>query len=112
MDLFDTNTHPRAELPGRCLCCSKELIAVTGPAAYRQQFKAMTGLRWAGSISLNLCRDFRSLGLDAVHNPERATPCLICAVEYMNEFNSRLTAKKSVNQRRSRQSPDNLFGQE
>lgn len=94
MDLFDTNTYPRAELPGRCLSCSKELITVTGPASYRQQFKAMTGGSWPGSISLNLCRDFGSLGIDAVHNPERATLCLICAVDYMKEFNSRLTAKK------------------
>ena len=94
MDLFDTNTYPRAELAGRCLSCSKEMIAVTGPAAYRQQFKAMTGARWPGSISLNLCQDFHSLGLDSVHSPDRATLCLVCAVEYMNEFNSRLEAKK------------------
>ena len=96
MDLFDTNTYPRAELSGRCLCCSKELIAVTGPAAYRQRFKSMTGARWPGSLSLNLSRDFRSLGLDAVHCPDRATLCLVCAVEYMTEFNSRLKAKKEL----------------
>lgn len=96
MDLFDTNTYPRAEAAGRCLSCSKELVTVTGPATYRHQFKAMTGARWAGSISLNLCRDFRSLGLDAVHAPDRATLCLICAVEYMKEFNRRLESKKAA----------------
>jgi hypothetical protein len=96
MDLFDSNTYPRAELAGRCLSCSKELVTVTGPASYRQQFKSMTGARWTGSISLNLCRDFRSLGLDAVHSPDRATLCLICAVKYMQEFNSRLESKKVV----------------
>lgn len=95
MNMFDVNSYPRAELPGRCLCCSKELVTVTGPASYRQQYRSMVGMRWSGSVSLNLHRDFNTLGLDTANTPGRATLCLICAVDYMTEFNARNSRRQS-----------------
>ncbi len=94
MNMFDVNSYPRVERPGRCLCCSKELVTVTGPASYRQQYRSMVGMRWSGSVSLNLHRDFNSLGLDTANAPERATLCLVCAVDYMTEFNARNSRRR------------------
>lgn len=94
MNMFDVNSYPRAELPGRCLCCSKELVTVRGPASYRQQYRSMVGMRWSGSVSLNLHRDFDSLGLDTTNAPGRATLCLICAVDYMTEFNALISRRR------------------
>jgi hypothetical protein len=93
MNLFDSNTYPRAERPGRCTCCHREVLTVTGPAAYRHKFKALTGISWPGLLFFNLQKDFRSLGLDAVHVPDSAPLCLVCAVDYMTEFNARLGRK-------------------
>jgi hypothetical protein len=94
MKILDTESYPSTEQPGRCLCCSKELVAVTGPASYRQHFRSTTGMKWPGAISLNLHRDFESLGLDADNVPGRATLCLVCAVDYMTEFNARNSRRR------------------
>src|SRR5688572_10167560 len=98
MSLFDTNTYPRAGRPGRCFCCGKEVRSVTGPPAYRRKFKALTGRRWPGLVYLNLWKDFRTLGLDAVHVPDSAPLCLVCAVDYMTELNAWMDRKRSLSQ--------------
>jgi len=98
MNLFDTGTYPRAERPGRCFCCGKEVRTVTGTPAYRRKFKALTGRGWPGLVRLHLRLDFHSLGLDAAHVPDRAPLCLVCAVDYMTEFNARLDRKRSPSQ--------------
>lgn len=95
MNLFDTDAYPKSDRPGRCLGCTKAFVAVTGPAAYRHQYRSMAGRAWPGAISLNLHRDFDSLGLNADNAPERATLCLVCAVDYMTEFNARLSRRRS-----------------
>ena len=96
MTLFNTDAYPKANRPGRCLCCSKEFVTVTGPATYRQRFRSMVGRAWPGSISLNLHRDFTSLGLDTGSVPERGTLCLVCAVDHMTEFNARLSRRRGA----------------
>src|SRR5262245_19879586 len=98
MNLFDTSAYPRAERPGRCFCCGKELRAVTGPPAYRDKFTALTGIGWPGLVRLNLGKDFRTLGLDATHAPDSAPLCLVCAVDYMTEFNARNSRRRLQSQ--------------
>ena len=90
MNVFDTDSPFIAARPGHCPCCAKAYVAVTGPASDRLQYWSMTGLRWHGSVSLNLHRDFDSLGLGTADVPQRATLCLVCAVDYMVDFNARL----------------------
>ena len=90
MNVFETGYRYKAARPGHCPCCAKAYVAVTGPASDRLQYWSMTGLRWHGSVSLNLHRDFDSLGLDTADVPEQATLCMVCAVGYMVEFNARL----------------------
>jgi hypothetical protein len=95
MNVFDTNTYPRPENPEHCFICGKPFVACRKPSAYRKQFKEITGLRWRGDpVSFNLYKDFTSLNLDTVHIPDRATFCLFCSVDYMLEFNRRLSEKK------------------
>lgn len=97
MNVFDTDTYPRPEPLRGCFVCGVDLIsAPVGRFADRRRFKKITGMDWQGSISLNLFKDLTSLGLETVYAPDRATFCLKCAVEYMEEFNRRLTAHKKV----------------
>jgi hypothetical protein len=95
MNVFDTNTYPRPENPSHCFGCGKPLVGCRKPSAYRKQFKEITGRRWPGPVSYNLYVDFVSLNLDTVHVPDRAVFCLVCAVDYMREFNRRLSEKKN-----------------
>jgi hypothetical protein len=88
MNLFDTNTYPRPSSPEHCLSCSKEAVAVTNSTA-RKAFRTMTGLRWPGSVNFPLTKDLHVLGLDTVQAPDQALLCVVCAVEYMQEFNAR-----------------------
>jgi hypothetical protein len=91
MTIFDTSTYPRPADAAHCLECRALLtpyvMAVHRP--YLRRFKKLTGRKWPGDISLNLLQDFRTLHLDTNHIPDRASFCLKCAVEYMEEFNRR-----------------------
>ena len=95
MNVFDADFPFEAGRPDQCPCCEKAYVAVTGPASYGQQFRSMTGQAWPGSLSLNLHRDFDSLGLDTANAPRRVTLCLVCAVDYMIGFNARLRLSRA-----------------
>ena len=95
MNVFEADFSFDADRPDQCPCCEKAYVAVTGPASYRQQFRSMTGQAWAGALSLNLHRDFDTLGLDTANVPGRVTLCLVCAVDYMIGFNARRRSSRA-----------------
>jgi hypothetical protein len=87
---YDADFTFAADRPDQCPCCAKAYVTVKGPARYRQQFRSMTGRAWPGAMTYNLHRDYHSLGLDTANAPMGVTLCLVCAVDYMIEFNARI----------------------
>lgn len=92
-DFFDPSLYGMFPVRhSECWGCDRPWRSCTSTATARRVFRRLTGqgVGKVGQLSLNLSVDFRTLGLPAVHVPERIELCVGCAAAYMQQFNHRL----------------------